>query len=136
MLWKNSKAYPRKLNEGIHPLGYKANLHPKVSNAEIQLFRALSAAGLTGGMVTQKPIILKTTVPDFCWPEKRKVVYLDGEQAHASDKQQQRDQEIVDLLEAQGWDVLRIPYEPPMPEACLQEILAKIKRFLDVEEEE
>ena len=116
-------------------MGYKANLHPRVSNAEIQLFRALSAAGLTGGMVTQKPIILKTTVPDFCWPEKRKVVYLDGTQAHASDEQQQRDREIVELLELQGWDVLRIPYEPPMPEACLQEILTKIKRFLNVDEE-
>ena len=117
-------------------MSYKAKLHPKVSNAELQLFRALSAAGLTGGMVTQKPIILRTTVPDFCWPEKRKIVYLDGKQAHASDKQQQRDQEIDELLEAQGWDVLRIPYEPPMPEACLQEILANIKRFLNVDEEE
>jgi very-short-patch-repair endonuclease len=116
-------------------LSYKARLHPKVSNAELQLFRALSAAGLTGGMVTQKPIILRTTVPDFCWPEKRKIIYLDGKQAHASDKQQQRDQEIVELLETQGWDVLRIPYEPPMPEACLHEILLTIKRFLNVDEE-
>ncbi len=117
-------------------MSYKANMHPKVSQAELQLFRALSAAGLTGGMVTQKPIILKATIPDFCWPEKRKVVYLDGKQVHASDEQQERDREIVELLEAQGWDVLRIPYEPPMPEKCLQEILATIKRFLNVDEEE
>jgi len=117
-------------------VSYKSNLHPKVSNAELQLFSALSAAGLTGGMVTQKPIVLKATIPDFCWPQKRKIVYLDGKQAHASDKQQKRDQEIVELLEAQGWDVLRIPYEPPMPEPCLQEILAQIKRFLSVDEEE
>jgi len=86
-------------------------------------------------MVTQKPIILKATIPDFCWPEKRKIVYLDGKQAHASDEQQQRDEEIRDLLEAQGWDVLRIPYEPPLPEPCLLEILAKIRRFLNGDEE-
>lgn len=116
-------------------MSYKANMHPKVSQAELQLFRALSAAGLTTGMVTQKPIILKATVPDFCWPEKRKVVYLDGNQVHSSDEQQEKDREIVELLELQGWDVLRIPYDPPMPERCLQEILAQIKRFLNVDEE-
>ncbi len=111
-------------------------MHPKVSSAELQLFRALSEAGLTRGMVTQKPIILKTTVPDFCWPEKRKIVYLDGKQVHSSDEQQKRDQEIQELLEAQGWDVLRIPYEPPMPEACLKEILLTIKSFLNIDDEE
>jgi hypothetical protein len=42
-------------------------MHPKVSRAEIEVFKALSGLGLTGGMVTQKPIILKATVPDFCW---------------------------------------------------------------------
>jgi hypothetical protein len=57
-------------------LSYRARLHPKVSNAEIELFKALSMAGLTGGMVTQKTIVLKATIPDFCWPEKRKIVYL------------------------------------------------------------
>ncbi len=117
-------------------MSYKARMHPKVSNAELQLFRALSEAGLTSGMVTQKPIILKTTVPDFCWPEKRKIVYLDGKQVHSSDEQQKRDQEIQELLEAQGWDVLRIPYEPPMPEACLKEILLTIKNFLNIDDEE
>jgi very-short-patch-repair endonuclease len=117
-------------------LGYKARLHPRVSNAELQLFQALSSAGLTGGMVTQKPIVLKATMPDFCWPEKRKVVYLDGNQAHAGDEQQERDEEIQDLLETQGWDVLRIPYEPPLDDKNLQEILATIKRFLNAEKEE
>jgi very-short-patch-repair endonuclease len=117
-------------------LSYKARLHPKVSNAEIDIFKALSAAGLTNGMVTQKPIVLKATIPDFCWPEKRKIIYLDGLQAHSGDAQQERDEEIRELLEAQGWDVLRIRYEPPMPEACLKEILATIKRFLNVDEEE
>jgi very-short-patch-repair endonuclease len=116
-------------------LSYNARLHPKVSNAEIELFKALSIAGLTGGMVTQKPIVLKATIPDFCWPERRKIVYLDGLQAHSGDEQQGRDEEIRELLEAQGWDVLRIPYEPPLSETSLKEILATVKRFLDLDEE-
>jgi very-short-patch-repair endonuclease len=117
-------------------LSYKARMHPKVSNGEIELFKALSQAGLTGGMVTQKPIILRTTIPDFCWAEKRKVVYLDGKQVHSTDKQMQKDEEIDALLEAQGWDVLRIPYEPPLTPKELQEIMVTIKRFLQVDEEE
>jgi very-short-patch-repair endonuclease len=117
-------------------LSYKANMHPKVSNGEIELFKALSIAGLTSGMVTQKPIILKTTIPDFCWISKKKIVYLDGIPVHSSDKQQERDEEIFDLLTAQGWDVLRIPYDPPLTAKALQEIVETIKRFLNVDEEE
>jgi very-short-patch-repair endonuclease len=79
--------------------------------------------------------VLKATIPDFCWPEKRKIVYLDGLQAHSGDEQQKRDGEIEELLEAQGWDVLRIPYEPPLTDSNLQDILTTIKRFLNVDEE-
>jgi very-short-patch-repair endonuclease len=110
-------------------------MHPKVSNAEIDVFKALSAEGLTGGMVTQKPIVLKATIPDFCWLNKRKAVYLDGAQAHSSDKTQERDEEIVDLMQANGWKVLRIPYDPPLSEDGLREIVAAIKRFVGSEEE-
>jgi very-short-patch-repair endonuclease len=110
-------------------------MHPKVSNAEIQVFKALSAAGLTTNMVTQKTIILKSTIPDFCWINKRKIVYLDGIQAHSSDKTQQRDEDIDELLEMQGWDVLRIPYDPPLSETDLQEIMASIKKFLCSDDE-
>lgn len=111
-------------------------MHPKVSKAEIEVFKALSVAGLTSGMVTQKPIILKATIPDFCWINKRKIVYLDGIPVHSSDKQQERDEEIMDLLTAQGWDVLRIPYQPPLTEKGLAEIMATIKRFLNADEED
>jgi len=117
-------------------LSYKANMHPKVSNAEIEVFKSLSMAGLTAGMVTQKPIILKSTIPDFCWIGKRKIVYLDGIPVHSSDKQLEKDKEIFDLLEAQGWDVLRIPYQPPLTEKGLLEIVETIKRFLNVTDEE
>jgi very-short-patch-repair endonuclease len=117
-------------------LSYKEHMHPKVSQAEIALFQALSAAGLTGGMVTQKPIILKATIPDFCWINKRRIVYLDGNPVHRKDKQQNRDSEIDELLEAQGWEVLRIPYDPPITEKMLQEMVAKIKIFLQIDEEQ
>jgi very-short-patch-repair endonuclease len=110
-------------------------MHPKVSQAEIALFSELSKAGLTGGMVTQKPIILKSTIPDFCWMNKRKIVYLDGTPVHSSDKQQQRDDEIDELLEAKGWEVLRIPYQPPITEQGLTKMMETIKTFLRVDEE-
>jgi very-short-patch-repair endonuclease len=117
-------------------LSYKQHMHPKVSKAEIEVFKALSMAGLTTGMITQKPIILKSTIPDFCWTEKRKVVYIDGIPVHSKDKQLEKDEEIDNLLTAQGWDVLRIPYDPPLTEKGLQQIMLTIKRFLNVDEED
>jgi len=111
-------------------------MHPKVSRAEIEVFKELSMAGLTGGMVTQQQIILKSTIPDFCWMEKRKIVYLDGIPVHKKDKVIERDEEITDLLTAQGWDVLRVPYNPPLTDKGLQEIMATIKRFLNVDDDE
>lgn len=110
-------------------------MHPRVSNAEIEVFKALSLAGLTSGMVTQKPIILKSTIPDFCWISKRKIVYLDGIQVHSGDKQQKNDEEIVDLLSAQGWEVLRVPYEPPLTEKGIKEIIKRIRDFLNFDDE-
>lgn len=117
-------------------MSYKERMHPKVSRAEIEVFKSLSMSGLTSGMVTQQPIILKSTIPDFCWMEKRKIVYLDGNPVHRKDKQIERDEEIDNLLTAQGWDVLRIPYDPPLTDKGLQEIMAAIKRFLNVIDEE
>ncbi len=117
-------------------MSYKNRMHPKVSNAEIEIFKALSAEGLTCGMVTQQPIVLKSTIPDFCWLSKRKIVYLDGVQVHVKDKAQQRDEEIDELLEMQGWDVLRILYDPPLTEKALQEIMRTIKKFLCINEDE
>jgi very-short-patch-repair endonuclease len=105
-------------------------MHPKVSKAELQVFAELSRCNLTSGMVTQKPIVLKLTVPDFCWQEKRKVVYLDGVQVHSTDKAERRDEEIDCLLEKQGWSVLRLPYDPPLVGEALQNVLAAIKDFL------
>jgi very-short-patch-repair endonuclease len=105
-------------------------MHPQVSRAEIDVFKVLSGLGLTRGMVTQNLLILKATRPDFCWAEKRKVVYLDGRQVHSSDKAQQRDEEIDNLLELQGWDVLRIVYDPPLTGEKLRQVVGKIRDFL------
>lgn len=106
-------------------------MHPRVSNAEIAVLKALSGTRLIEGMVTQKTIVLKSTIPDFCWPEKRKVVYLDGSQVHSKSKQEERDQEIDALLVAKGWQVLRIPYEAPMSKEKFDEVLLNITKFLD-----
>jgi very-short-patch-repair endonuclease len=110
-------------------------MYPKVSKGEISVFSALSSAGLTYGMVTQKPIILRATIPDFCWFELKKAVYLDGIPVHKKDKQQQKDQEVVELLEQRGWDVLRIPYEPPLSPIETDEIVETIRRFIGLDEE-
>ncbi len=111
-------------------MNYKDRLHPRVSNAEIEVFKALSVEGLTGGMVTQKPIVLKSTIPDFMWVERRKVVYLDGIQVHTKDRQCDRDAEIDEMLELQGWEVLRVPYDPPLSQKDLEKIVVKVKEFL------
>jgi very-short-patch-repair endonuclease len=115
-------------------MSYKNRMHPAVSNAELAVFEALSKMGLTTGMTTQTRIVLKSTVPDFIWFEKRKAVFLDGVQAHSSDKAQQRDAEIDNLLEIQGWDVLRIPYTPPLTAKVLAEIMDSITKFLGAAE--
>lgn len=109
---------------------YKNMMHPTVSNAEIEIFKALSQQGLTGGMVTQQPIILKSTYPDFCWVEKRKAVYLDGDMVHRKDKQLEHDEEIDDLLTKRGWQVLRIRYHAPLTQTAKDGIMRQIADFI------
>lgn len=112
-------------------MSFREKMHPQVSNAEIELFKALSLAGLTDGMVTQRPIILKLTVPDFQWSLKRKVVYLDGVQVHR--KKQEYDEEIQNMLEVRGWQVLRVSYEAPLSAKRKKEILDEIAEFIGAE---
>ncbi len=111
-------------------MSWKEKLHPAVSKAEIEVFKELSRQNLTRSMVTQKTIVLKLTVPDFLWLNQRKIVFLDGEQVHSSDRQQERDEEIDGLLEAQGWDVKRIRYHAPLTRMRLEEIVSEIKELL------
>jgi very-short-patch-repair endonuclease len=68
--------------------------------------------------------------------EKRKIIYLDGIPVHKKDKAIERDEEITDLLIAQGWEVLRIPYQPPLTDKGLRAIMATIKKFLNADGED
>ena len=114
-------------------MAYKHQMHPTVSKAEIALFVALSNEGLTCGMVTQQPIILKATIPDFCWNEKRKAVYLDGDAVHKEGDKW--DAEVKELLELKGWAVRRIRYSAPITQTRLHEIVQEIREFLCMEAE-
>jgi very-short-patch-repair endonuclease len=100
-----------------------------VSKAEYAVFAALSQSATAHGMVTQERIILKSTLPDFCWIEKRKAVYLDGP-VHGKDKQIAKDAEIDNLMECAGWQVLRLVYDPPLQGKALAEVINKIKEFV------
>jgi very-short-patch-repair endonuclease len=108
------------------------NLSP-VSKGEISVFSALSNAGLTTGMTTQDRIILKSTLPDFCWFSKKKAVYLDGIQVHTKAHVEKMDEEINELMEQAGWQILRIPYTPPLSPEGAKEIVAQIQEFIQNE---
>ena len=109
-------------------MSYKNNMHPTTSKAEFKIFEELSKRNLTTGMVTQKPIILKSTIPDFMWIEKRKVIYLDGDAVHKEGDEW--DDEVVQLLEKQHWQVLRIRYHAPLTRQAQAEIMKQIEAFL------
>ncbi|MDR0493859.1 MAG: endonuclease domain-containing protein [Nitrososphaerota archaeon] len=111
-------------------MGCPCNLHPAVSQAEIDVFCELSKQGLITGMTTQKMLMLKVTYPDFCWTEQKKAVYLDGTPVYCTDRAERRDAEIDELLEPRGWRVLRISYDPPMTKKALPEVTMQIKQFL------
>ena len=109
-------------------MSYKERMHPVVSNAELSLFKALSARGLTGGMTTQQTIVLSATTPDFTWNQKRKCVFLDGEQVHR--KRQEHDEEVQSQLEKRGWQVLRVTYTAPLSREALVKVADEVAAFL------
>lgn len=114
-------------------MSYKERMHSTISNAEIDVFKELSKRDLTKGMVTQKPIVLKATIPDFLWQERKIAVYLDGE-PHMKSKQMEKDEEITMLLEKRGFSVLRISYEAPLTHFKLTEIVNQIQLFVEGED--
>ena len=57
-------------------------------------------------------------------------MYLDGVQVHSTDKAEARDEEIDNLLERQGWAVLRIRYDPPLQGGKLCEVVRQIREFI------
>ncbi len=122
---------------------WKERMHPKVSNAEIEVFTELSKLNLTRGMVTQKTITLLKpdgtkieTIPDFMWSLKRKIVYLDGDQIHKGWRID-RDNEIMELLSDNDWQGLRIPYRAPLRGGTVEFhiMIDLIKEFLGESDE-
>lgn len=79
----------------------------------------------------QEPIVLRVTLPDFCWPQKKKAVYLDGIQIHRKAHVERRDEEINDLMTQCGWQILRIPYEPPLTSTEAKQIVEQIREFIN-----
>jgi hypothetical protein len=120
-------------------------MRPKVSKAEIEVFKELSRRGLTTGMVTndyEHPIILmrdengrikKATIPDFWWIYKRKMVYLDGDAVHEIGDLW--DDEVVQLLELKGCNVRRIRYHAPLSEQRKIETVDEIQAFIGDKED-
>jgi very-short-patch-repair endonuclease len=101
-----------------------------VSKAEYTIFGELSRRDLTHGMTTQDTVILRLTIPDFLWRERKKALYIDGCFVHSSDKAIKNDTEIDELMEYKGWSVLRLKYEPPLTKTALADMMGKIERFL------
>jgi len=81
-------------------------------------------------MTTQERIILKSTLPDFIWRQKKKAVYLDGIQVHNKAHVEQRDEEIDQLMEKNGWQTLCIRYTPPLTREETQKIVEQIREFI------
>jgi very-short-patch-repair endonuclease len=94
-----------------------------VSNAELAILADLNDADLFPE--TQTPFCLRSTKPDFYFPEVNFAVYLDGEQVHSG--HEERDSEIKRLLEKRhGCTVRRISYHAPLTKTRRKEIVAKI----------
>lgn len=103
------------------------------SSAEDKLLKMLSAARTNGalktGFLSQETIVLKWSVPDFYFPEKKLCVYLDGP-PHLKAKKEKRDDELNEFLAEKGYKVMRFPYKPPLSDreakAILEEIIKEV----------
>jgi hypothetical protein len=110
------------------------------SRGEQKLFRRLQQAGLTRGMVTNKPVVLVNTTldeprefetrPDFHWQQLGIPVYLDGphhKRRHYADIDEKVDKFF---LEQKGQKTLRFPYDPPLSDSRCAEIIEAIRKAL------
>ena len=65
---------------------------------------------------------------DFCWPDKKKVIEMDGRFHKISEYQKDCDRRKDELLKSEGYEELRIDWE-----YCFKhpkEIIQKIKEFI------
>ena len=65
-------------------MSFRDRMKVPVSKAEIQIMQELSRLNKTERMLTQKPICLKMTVPDFSFHMENAnyAIYIDAEQTH------------------------------------------------------
>ena len=103
-----------------------------VSKAEIEVMQELCAAGVNERMVTQKPVCLSRTTPDFTFhmPDRNYAVYIDSEQLHYRKHAMQRDAKIDERLDELGWKVLRCVYHIPLSKKRKAEIVREICEFI------
>ena len=109
----------------------------QVSNAEIAVFKELSARKLTEGMVTQHAFTLvwsedgvHGTITDFYWHRYEYVVYLDGVQVHVKPNQSSKDVLVTKALIKRGKTVDRYTYKAPLTETRKVEICDLIQEKL------
>ena len=99
------------------------------SNAEDKVLKLLCKARLNEtlqhGFRTQEYLVLRQTIPDFYFPEKRLCIYLDGP-PHLKGKNEMNDAEIDALLDERNYKVLRRPYKYPLSNGEAEKILAEI----------
>lgn len=69
--------------------------------------------------------------PDFSWPDRLKIVEVDGFEAHSSPDQLQSDLERQNLLMELGWEIRRFTGRQVRREPSW--VLSEIRRFLDIQ---
>ncbi|MBW3622951.1 MAG: endonuclease domain-containing protein [Armatimonadetes bacterium] len=107
---RNRKLRVRGTTRGIDEAA--ARLRHERTPAEQKLWNALRNRQL-GGLKFRSQYPIGSFVLDFCCPERRLVIEVDGE-IHR--EQQERDQARTEVLEAHGYTILRI---------CNDEILSE-----------
>ena len=66
---------------------------------------------------------------DFAWPDKKKVIEIDGEQHERFNDYKERDKQKDNLLLENGWKLLRIKWKDMMKES--KSWIKKAKEFID-----
>ncbi len=116
-------------------------LNVTVSNAEYTIFQELQHRGLTTHLITQYGIELDPdkdhvygTRIDFYWTHPHNyAVYIDGNEAHSSRRQLNRDNNITQALERRGIKVSRFLYRTPLRKTRLTQIVDRIEHVLNGE---
>jgi ATP-dependent helicase YprA (DUF1998 family) len=75
------------------------------------------------------------TVPDFAWPEKKLVLYVDGlsEKIHGNPEQRRKDRILRVKARAQGWQVCEISAEGLADKKMLANLLEELAVYLGEE---